>query len=86
MSYNARRSRLHFFESKVDSIEYQYALEQAFLKDIYDPEYLGCKRGVEYTFQQDGARGHTSNSTEGWLLEHLPSQWVFTPGGGSTLS
>ena len=76
------RSALHFFDSSVDSEEYQNAVQEAMLGCLWDKEWMGCDPGVPYVFQQDGARCHTSKSTEDWLETHLPEHWTFTPKGG----
>eukprot|EP00658_Telonema_sp_P-2_P077214 TRINITY_DN6930_c0_g3_i1.p1 TRINITY_DN6930_c0_g3~~TRINITY_DN6930_c0_g3_i1.p1 ORF type:complete len:125 (+),score=20.89 TRINITY_DN6930_c0_g3_i1:144-518(+) len=76
------RSALYFFDSKVDSEEYQKAVKEAMLDCLYEEEWMNCDPGNSYVFQQDGARCHTSKSTEIWLEENLPSHWSFTPRGG----
>ena len=73
------RSSLHFFDSSVDSQEYQKCIKEAMLPALYDKEYMGLTRGRKYVFQQDGARCHTSNNTEEWLEENLPDGLSFTP-------
>jgi hypothetical protein len=81
VSYTGK-SALHFFEDKVDSTAYQKAVEAAMLGCLWEPEWLNLDPEVEYTFQQDGARVHTSAGTESWLEDNLPSHWRFTPRHG----
>lgn len=66
ISYTGR-STLHIFEHTVDSIEYIYCLDSALVPALYDPEFLGLRKSKKYVFQQDGARPHTANLTQGWL-------------------
>ena len=85
MSYNGR-SGLHFHDGGVNS-KYQDAVIQSFLvRDagstrgspaLYDKEYLNLDPKVSYTFQQDGASCHMSNSTEEWLEQNLPDHWIY---------
>jgi hypothetical protein len=81
VSYTGR-SALHFFDSKVDGQEYQQAVQKAMLSCLWDEEWMNLTRGKPYVFQQDGARCHTSASTEGWLEDNLPREWTFTGRGG----
>ena len=88
VSYNGR-SALHFFDGKVKSDQYCAAVGQAFLgrsekshrghTHLYDKEWLALDKDTAYTFQQDGARCHTSKKSEAWLEKNLPSHWHFTP-------
>lgn len=50
ISYTGR-SRLHFFDSKVDGKEYQQAVEQAMLDVLYDPEFMNCDKSG-YVFRK----------------------------------
>ena len=68
------RSSLHLFPSgsKVDSIEYQFCLEEALLPAIKDNEYLFPSGEPDrWIYQQDGAPCHTSDSTFRWLEKNL---------------
>jgi hypothetical protein len=82
ISYDGR-SALHWFEpgTKVDATEYQWAVEQAMLNCLDDPEYL-FPGGVpkKAVFMQDGASPHTAKSTVKWLAENLPSGWTVNGG------
>ena len=81
ISYDGR-SNLHFFDGKVKGEQYCEAVKEAMLDYLYKPEWMNVRRGAKLTFMQDGARCHTSKSTEEWLEEHLPASWKFTPFGG----
>ena len=49
-------------------------MEQALLPAIQDKEYLFPKgQPKKWTFMQDGAPCHRSNSTYAWLEDHLPA-------------
>jgi arginine repressor len=71
ISYHGRTG-LHFFDGSVDSETYQTAIEQAYLPACFEEEWLALSESQEYTFQQDGARCHTSKSSTEWLHENLP--------------
>eukprot|EP00658_Telonema_sp_P-2_P071069 TRINITY_DN60393_c0_g1_i1.p1 TRINITY_DN60393_c0_g1~~TRINITY_DN60393_c0_g1_i1.p1 ORF type:complete len:371 (-),score=36.65 TRINITY_DN60393_c0_g1_i1:26-1138(-) len=71
VSYHGRSS-IHIFDGGVDSETYQDCLEQAYLPACFEGEYLALSRTHKYVFQQDGARCHTSKSTQAWLLRELP--------------
>lgn len=82
ISYDGR-SGLHWFDpgTKVDSVEYQWAVEQAMLNCLDDPQYLFPNGVPAYAaFMQDGAGPHRSKSTEKWLADNLPSGWAVNGG------
>lgn len=76
------KSTLHYFDGKVQSDQYQECISEALLPCMFDKEYLAVPEDVEAIFQQDGARVHTSKSTEAFLEENLPAHWSFTSQGG----
>ena len=76
------KSTLHFFDGKIASDQYQACIAEALLPAAFDPEFLAVPKTKRVVFQQDGARVHTSNSTEKFLEDNLPSHWTFTPKGG----
>ena len=73
--------------AKRDSIDvvYKGSRKRGPVPIIQDDDLSPLKRKVlkvrfsQDTFMQDGARGHTSNSTESWLEDNLPAHWTFTP-------
>lgn len=81
IAYNGR-SNLHFFDGKVKGEQYCEAVKDAMIDYLHEPEWMNVRRGAKMTFMQDGARCHTSKSTEAWLEEQLPASWSFTPLGG----
>ena len=71
----------------MNSTAYQDAVSQSFLGHaegstqgypaLYDKEWLNLDPKVSYTFQQDWASCHMSNSTEEWLEQNLPDHWIY---------
>ena len=86
VSYHGR-SALHIHSEKVNSAAYQQCVSQAFLgrgekshkghTHLYDKQWLNLDKATSYTFQQDGASCHYSQSTEDWLEKNLPNNWSY---------
>lgn len=62
ISYYGKTRLINIGSGSVDSKKYQQVLDEA-LESIQD----AFPNGMEWIFQQDGARPHTSASTRDWL-------------------
>jgi len=45
------------------------------LRTVVEPWMRQVAAGRHFVFQQDGAPAHTANTTQDWLLTHLPEFW-----------